>query len=101
MPAVARWSIRPPLLEALEDGRLSGAALDVVENEPQVPGALLRPDVMLTPHVAFSSDASLRELRQRASEEVVRVLGDGAPSHACNEPRQSSRAEKGHDHRGG
>jgi D-3-phosphoglycerate dehydrogenase / 2-oxoglutarate reductase len=39
---------------------------------------------MLTPHVAFSSDASLLELRRRAAEEVVRVLGGNAPLNPCN-----------------
>lgn len=75
------------VIEALESGRLSGAALDVLENEPNVPPGLLRPDVILTPHVAFSSDASLRDLRRKASEEVVRVLRGGSPEQARNEPR--------------
>lgn len=75
------------LIDALGDGRLSGAALDVLEEEPRVPPGLLRPDVILTPHVAFSSDASLRELRCKASEEVVRVLRGESPGQARNEPR--------------
>ena len=75
------------LIEALESGRLSGAALDVLESEPTVPAALMRPNVILTPHIAFSSDASLRELRRKASEEVVRVLRGGRPERACNQPQ--------------
>ncbi|HEX3845060.1 MAG TPA: C-terminal binding protein [Steroidobacteraceae bacterium] len=75
------------LSDALESGRLGGAALDVLEDEPRVPPGLLRPDVILTPHVAFSSDASLRELRSKASEEVVRVLRGERPREARNEPR--------------
>jgi D-3-phosphoglycerate dehydrogenase len=43
--------------------------------------------VILTPHIAFSSDASLRELRRKASEEVVRVLRGGRPEQACNQPQ--------------
>jgi D-3-phosphoglycerate dehydrogenase len=39
---------------------------------------------VLTPHVAFSSDASLAELRQRAAEEAVRVLRGQAPLNPCN-----------------
>jgi len=73
------------LIEALEAGRLAGAGLDVVEGEPSPPAALVaRADVMATPHVAFSSDASLAELRQRGAEEVVRVLAGDAPVNACN-----------------
>ncbi len=74
------------LLNALESGRLSGAALDVLESEPTVPPGLLRPDVMLTPHVAFSSQASVHELRRRASEEIVRVLRGEPPQHPRNQP---------------
>ncbi|MGH8287541.1 MAG: C-terminal binding protein [Steroidobacteraceae bacterium] len=74
------------LIDALESGRLSGAALDVLEDEPRVPPALLRSNVILTPHIAFSSSASLRELRRKASEEVVRVLRGEPPEQARNEP---------------
>lgn len=75
------------LIETLDAGRLAGAALDVLEDEPHVPPGLLRPDVILTPHVAFSSDASLREVRRKASEEVVRVLLGERPRQARNEPQ--------------
>jgi D-3-phosphoglycerate dehydrogenase len=75
------------LIDALQSGRLDGVGLDVLESEPDVPAALLdHPGVMLTPHVAFSSDASLLELRRRASEEVVRVLKGEAPEQARNKP---------------
>jgi D-3-phosphoglycerate dehydrogenase len=75
------------LLAALEGGYLSGAGLDVVEGEPHPPRALVeRPDVIVTPHIAFSSDASLAELRRRSAEEVVRVLAGEPPHHGCNRP---------------
>jgi D-3-phosphoglycerate dehydrogenase len=73
--------------EALQNGQLSAAAFDVLESEPDVPAALLaQPGAMLTPHVAFSSDASLVELRRRATEEVVRVLQGHAPMQPRNTP---------------
>ena len=75
------------LIEALQSGHLGGAALDVLENEPHVPPALLAlPNVMLTPHIAFTSDASLTELRTWASEEIVRVLRGQPPKEGRNPP---------------
>jgi D-3-phosphoglycerate dehydrogenase len=78
------------LVQALDAGLLSGAALDVVEGEPAPPiGVIGRPDVIVTPHVAFSSDASLEELRRRCTEDVVRVLRGETPLHPCNSPRRT------------
>ncbi|WP_321794848.1 C-terminal binding protein [Caballeronia sp. J97] len=75
------------VIDALDSGHLSAAALDVLETEPDVPAALLEQQgAILTPHVAFSSDASLEELRRRATEEAVRVLNGSIPHNACNRP---------------
>ena len=74
------------LVAAVDGGWIAGAALDVLENEPHVPPGLLRPEVILTPHVAFSSDASLRDVRRKTSEEVVRVLRGERPREGRNEP---------------
>jgi D-3-phosphoglycerate dehydrogenase len=84
------------LLEALNDGRLRGAALDVVEGEPNPPRAILEhPSVIVTPHVAFGSDASLRELRRRACIEVVRILNGDAPINPCNKPLRETTLDGG------
>src|SRR5262245_21288948 len=75
------------LVEALQSGQVGGAALDVLENEPNVPpGLLALTAVMITPHIAFTSDASLRELRTWASEEIVRVLKGQLPKEGRNKP---------------
>lgn len=80
------------LIEALESDRLAAVGLDVLETEPLVPGRLRNhPQSMITPHVGFSSDASLQELRRRAAQEVVRVLQGETPSHPCNTPQIESR----------
>ncbi len=75
------------LVAALEDGRLAGAGLDVLEDEPHIPPGLLRSNVILTPHIAFSSDASLRDVRRQASEDVIRALRGERPLQARNEPQ--------------
>ncbi|WP_326575266.1 C-terminal binding protein [Streptomyces sp. NBC_00481] len=76
------------VIKALDSGHLDGAAFDVLESEPHVPdGLLAQPGALLTPHVAFSSDASVTELRRRAAEEVVRILAGEEPAHARNSPR--------------
>lgn len=73
------------LAQALASGHLAGAGLDVLDSEPQVSPALLaQPTAMFTPHIAFSSTASLAELRRRAAEEAVRVLAGRSPHHLCN-----------------
>ena len=76
------------VIKALDSGHLDGAAFDVLESEPHVPAALsAQPGALLTPHVAFSSDASVTELRRRAAEDVVRILAGEPPAHPCNSPR--------------
>lgn len=80
------------LLRALAAGSLSGAGLDVVEGEPAPPIAVLNhPDIVITPHVAFHSDAALLELRQRVCADVLRVLRGERPLHPCNVPGSQTR----------
>lgn len=64
------------LLAALANGGIAGAALDVVPNEPLAVDSPLRrlDNVILTPHIAYYSEESLRELQQQATDEVVRAL---------------------------
>lgn len=68
------------LLEALQSGRLAGAALDVFETEPLPATSPLRdaPNLLLSPHMAgASAEASLRIIGQ-AKANLHRVL-DGLP----------------------
>ncbi len=79
------------IIAAVDSGQLDAVALDVLENEPVVPKQLLEhAGNFFTPHVAFSSEASLVELRQRACEEVVRVLEGKEPKEARNIPFSKS-----------
>jgi glycerate dehydrogenase len=64
------------LVDALRAGRIGGAGIDVLEQEPPVDGnPLLAPDVpnlIVTPHVAWAA----REARQRALAELAANVAD-------------------------
>ncbi|PPG32110.1 C-terminal binding protein [Pseudoclavibacter sp. RFBB5] len=64
------------LANAIRDGRIGGAGLDVFEPEPLAPDSPLRacPNVVLTPHAAFYSTSSLDNLQRLAAEEAERAL---------------------------
>jgi D-3-phosphoglycerate dehydrogenase / 2-oxoglutarate reductase len=63
------------LLRALCHGRPGFAALDVLDTEPAVGDELRHhSSVILTPHVAFSSDRSIEDVRHRACQDLLRVL---------------------------
>jgi D-3-phosphoglycerate dehydrogenase len=59
---------------ALAEGKIGGAAVDVVENEPMPPGATLfrHQNFLCTPHMAWYSEESALELKRKAAEEAVR-----------------------------
>lgn len=64
------------LIEALESGAIRGAALDVVVPEPPDDPARLSevPGLLVTPHMAFYSDAALRESQRKATAQVIKAL---------------------------
>ena len=64
---IARGSVieEPAMVDALVNGRLAGAGLDVFVNEPQVPEALLKLDsVALAPHVGSATHATRAAMGQ-------------------------------------
>jgi D-3-phosphoglycerate dehydrogenase len=74
------------LRTALAEDRLGGVGLDVLEVEPPSPEdpLLHRDDVIITPHAAFYSEESLRELQRKAVEQVIEALAGRTPPYAVN-----------------
>lgn len=69
------------LCRYLKLGKINGAALDVFDPEPP-DGDWYRDDrIIATPHMAFFSKESYKELRIKASEEVKRVLDGYVPKN--------------------
>jgi D-3-phosphoglycerate dehydrogenase len=77
---------RDALLEALRDGWIAGAALDVFEPERLPPDdpLLALPNLIATPHVAYYSEESLVDLGRLAAENVAAVLGEQRPAAIVN-----------------
>lgn len=88
------------LVEALEAGRLGGAALDVFEEEPLALDHPLRrlPDVILTPHDIGHTEELMTALGRTLIENLEAVLGGGPPLHVFNRdvlPRWGRRFDGG------
>jgi glyoxylate reductase len=68
------------LVEALREGWIAGAALDVFEREPQVhPGLLTAENVLMTPHLGSATHETREAMAVLAARNVSDVLG-GRPA---------------------
>ena len=75
------------LAEALASGHLGGAGLDVFEDEPHVPAALLEaPNAVVLPHVGSATWTARRAMASLAFDDVARVLRGERPLHPVNDP---------------
>ncbi len=76
------------LAEALESGRLGGAALDVYEREPLPPDSPLRsaPNLVMTPHLGAATDEAQREVAVEIATAVRDALLHGDYRAAINAP---------------
>jgi D-3-phosphoglycerate dehydrogenase / 2-oxoglutarate reductase len=89
------------LTRALQDGRLFGAALDVLDQEPPAPAnPLLSMDpqrVILTPHFASVAEEALPDLHREVAEAAAAVLEGHWPPSVMNPgvvPKQPLRGER-------
>jgi D-3-phosphoglycerate dehydrogenase len=70
------------LIRALRTGQISGAGIDVFEEEPNVPSEYLAlENIVLSPHVAWYSEEADLQLRRSAMEEIIRVLTGHTPKN--------------------
>lgn len=77
---VARGTVvdETALVQALKDGKLGGAGLDVFEHEPKVPEALFAMDnVVLQPHVGSATHETRQAMGDLTCENLTQWLKDG------------------------
>ena len=80
------------LYQAISEGRIGGAALDVSDPEPIAPNDPLfsLPNVIVTPHIASASVATRSRMARLAVQNLLEALAGRLPKHAVN--REIARA---------
>ena len=73
------------LRQALDEGTIAGAALDVFEEEPpRTPGLLQHPKVIATPHLGASTPEAQRRAGDLVAEELLRIHRGENPKFLVN-----------------
>lgn len=73
--------VEQDLANALTNGTIAGAALDVFHVEPLAADSPLRhaPNLLLTPHAAWFSDVAIHRLQELVAEDITRALRGQPP----------------------
>ena len=74
------------LIAALESGKVAGAAIDVFAKEPYSGPLLQAPNIVVTPHLAASTDEAQDRAGVIVAEQVVAALEGGLVTNAVNIP---------------
>ncbi len=76
------------LYTAVSDGFIAGAAIDVTDPEPiGIDDPLLTlPNVLISPHIASASTATMRKMGQMAADNIMAAL-EGKPMPSCVNPK--------------
>ena len=80
------------LAEALREGRLAGAAIDVYSTEPMAADNPLRdaPNTVLTPHLGASTAEAQARAGVEVAEQVLLALSGVTPPYAVNAPSMAA-----------
>ena len=80
-----------PLIEALDSGKVAGAAVDVFEPEPPPAGhpVVHHAKVLVTPHLGASTDEAQVAVAVEASRLLIDFLGKGQVRFSVNMPNLS------------
>ncbi len=81
------------LIEALSEGHLAGAAMDVFDPEPPAPDnpLLTMPNVIATPHIASSTDRGVYLMSHGVADQLLQLFRGERPPHICNPEAWSAR----------
>jgi D-3-phosphoglycerate dehydrogenase / 2-oxoglutarate reductase len=74
------------LIAALESGKIAGAAIDVFAEEPYNGPLVQAPNVVITPHLAASTEEAQDRAGLIVAEQVVAALEGGLVTNAVNIP---------------
>ncbi len=81
------------LCDAIDEGKVAGVALDVYPKEPSENARLLNyPQIVLTPHIAASTDEAQSRVSVEIARQMVQYLTTGLITNAVNAPAVSSQA---------
>ncbi|HZT31316.1 MAG TPA: D-glycerate dehydrogenase [Bryobacteraceae bacterium] len=84
------------LAEALQNGVIAGAGIDVFEREPQVHPLLLKlENVVLAPHIASASVDTRRRMSMMAAENAVAAMEGRRPPNLLNVEAWSELSQRG------
>lgn len=73
------------LIDALKNGKLGGAGIDVYPNEPEVPDELKSfENVVLTPHIGTNTHEARRGMAAAAAERIFAVRDGKTPENIVN-----------------
>jgi len=82
---------REALQEALASGKIAGAGLDVFWEEPPDPDdAIFNYNVLATPHIAGSTDVSIRGIVKAVADNILRLEQNKDPLYVKNLRKNSA-----------